>query len=123
MKQDLELTPVRETKGLMKQDLELTLALLTRTPATLNSLLRELPQAWTFSNEGGNTWNAYDVVGHFVNGERHNWMPRLRTILQFGESHAFTPFDRDARARESKGKSWVNHQNAFPRLRDESLTN
>ena len=31
-------------------------ALLTRTPATLDALLRGLPEWWTHANEGANTW-------------------------------------------------------------------
>ena len=50
----------------MPQDLPLTLALLARTPATLNALLRDLPQEWTHRNEGEGTWTAFDVVGHLI---------------------------------------------------------
>jgi hypothetical protein len=33
-------------------DVEQTIALLERTPAALDALLRDLPDAWTFRNEG-----------------------------------------------------------------------
>src|SRR5579884_999630 len=57
-----------------------TVALLSRTPATLNALLRDLPEFWTLRNEGGDTFNAFDVVGHLIHGERTDWMPRARRI-------------------------------------------
>ena len=37
----------------MQQNLQHTIAILSRTPPTLNALLRDLPDAWTLSNEGG----------------------------------------------------------------------
>jgi hypothetical protein len=39
----------------MEHNLEHTISLLTRTPAALNVLLRDLPEVWTFRNEGDNT--------------------------------------------------------------------
>ena len=105
----------------MKQDLEHTVALLNRTPATLNALLRVLPEAWTFSNEGERTWSPYDVVGHLIHGERTDWMPRVKMILEFGETQTFVPFDRWAQERESRGKSLANLLDEFARLRAENL--
>jgi len=105
----------------MQQDLQHTLSLLARTPATLNALLRELPDAWTGQNEGENTWSAYDVVGHLIHGERTDWMPRARRILEFGETRAFEPFDRLGQNRESQGKTLPQLLDEFTRLRARSL--
>ncbi|HVM94459.1 MAG TPA: DinB family protein [Terriglobales bacterium] len=98
-----------------------TISLLSRTPATLNTLLRDLPDAWTMRNEGEKTWNAYDIVGHLVSGERHDWMPRVKTILQFGDTRAFEPFDRWAQERESAGKSLGQLLDEFEGARAENL--
>jgi hypothetical protein len=105
----------------MQQELQHTLSLLARTPATLNALLRGLPDAWTRENEGGNTWSAYDVVGHLIHGERTDWMPRARRILEFGETRAFEPFDRLAQNRESQGKPLPELLDEFTRLRAKNL--
>lgn len=78
----------------MEHNLEHTIALLTRTPAALNALLRDLPDEWTLGNEGEKTWSAFDVVGHLIYAERHNWMPRARMVLQSGETRAFAPVSR-----------------------------
>lgn len=105
----------------MNHDLQQTIAVLNRTPATLNALLRELPEPWTHTNEGPNTWSAYDVIGHLIHGERTDWMPRIRLILQFGENRAFEPFDRFAQARESQGKSLPQLLDEFGFLRSRNL--
>ena len=106
----------------MEQNLPDTISLLARTPVTLNALLRDLPETWTRRNEGENTWSVFDVVGHLIHGERTDWMPRARIVLQSGEARTFEPFDRWAQARESQGKSLEQLLDEFARLRSESLS-
>ena len=105
----------------MEQNLEYTVSLLARTPAALDALLRDLPDAWTSRNEGQNTWSAFDVVGHLIYCERIDWMPRARIVLQFGETQAFAPLDRWGHVRESEGKSLGQLLDEFARLRREAL--
>jgi hypothetical protein len=105
----------------MEHNLQHTVSLLTRTPITLDALLRNLPETWTLRNEGQNTWSAFDVIGHLIQGERTDWMPRARMILQYGESRAFEKFDRWAQERESQGKSLGQLLDEFARLRSENL--
>jgi DinB family protein len=105
----------------MQHNLQHTLAVLTRTPAALNALLHDLPETWTLRNEGVNTWSAFDIVGHLIHGERTDWMPRAKMILQFGETKAFEPFDRWGQERESKSKSLAQLLDEFARLRSENL--
>jgi hypothetical protein len=105
----------------MEHNLRDTISLLIRTPAALNALLRDLPQTWTFQNEGDGTWSVFDVVGHLIHGELTDWMPRARMILQFGETKAFEPFDRWGQARVSEGKSLAQLLDEFARVRSESL--
>ena len=110
-----------ELRTIMEHNLQHTIALLSRTPATLNALLRDLPETWTFRNEGENTWSAFDIVGHLIHGERTDWMPRVRIVLQSGETQTFEPFDRWGQIRESQGKSLGELLDEFARLRSESL--
>jgi DinB superfamily len=105
----------------MEHNLEYTIALLSHTPSALNALLRNLPEAWTHRNEGENTWSAFDVVGHLIHGERTDWMPRARMILEHGESRTFEPFDRFAQERASQGKTLGQLLDEFERLRAEKL--
>ncbi|HXY25294.1 MAG TPA: DinB family protein [Candidatus Acidoferrum sp.] len=105
----------------MEQNLSHTIALLSRTPAALNALLRDLPESWTHHNEGEGTWSAFDVVGHLIHGERTDWMTRAKMILQFGDTRPFEPFDRLAQFRESQGKSLAQLLDEFAGLRSENL--
>jgi hypothetical protein len=98
-----------------------TIAVLARTPATLDALLRGLPDTWARRNEGNDTWSPFDVMGHMVHGELTDWIPRARIILENGEARQFDPFDRLAQFRESQGKSMDQILDDFARLRTENL--
>ncbi len=104
-------------------DFELTqgIAVLERTPRALDALLRGLPDAWVRANEGGETWSPYDVVGHLIYGEKTDWIPRARMILEEGERRAFVPFDRFAQFRESAGTSLETLLDEFAKLRTGNL--
>jgi len=106
---------------MMQQDPEHTLSLLARTPAVLSALLRDLPDGWTRRNEGENTWKPAEVVAHLISGERTDWMPRVKMILQFGETRTFEPFDRLGWIQESQGKSLSQLLDEFARLRAANL--
>jgi hypothetical protein len=97
-------------------------ALLSRTPTALDALLRGLPKIWTRGNEGKDTWSPFDIVGHLICGERTDWMPRIRTILEHGESQPFHPFDRFAQAKETQNKTLEQLLDDFAHLRAENLT-
>lgn len=106
----------------MLHSLQETISLLSRTPKALNALLRDLPETWTLRNEGGNTWSASEVVAHLIYGERRDWIPRTKILLQCGESKAFEPFDRGGHAQESQGRSLAQLLDEFARLREESIS-
>ena len=71
-------------------------SMLARTPKVLDTLLAGLPAKWLHRDDGPGTWSAYDIVGHLLEGEATNWLPRTRMILQQGTGQAFEPFDREA---------------------------
>jgi hypothetical protein len=105
----------------VEHKLEETVAVLERTPGTLDALLRGLPEIWIARNEGDQTWSAREVLGHLIHGERTDWLPRARMILEFGESREFEPFDRWGHAQESEGKALGELLDEFARLRSEGL--
>jgi hypothetical protein len=105
----------------MTFNLEETLELLSRTPAVLNALLSGLADNWIKHNEGGETWNPYDVVGHLIVAERTNWLPRTKMILHEGESCSFEPFNRVAMFETSQGKALEELLEEFSRLREQNL--
>lgn len=98
-----------------------TIAVLNRTPATLNALLSGMPNIWVRCNEGKDTWSAFDIVGHLIVGERTDWMPRVRVILEHGEARPFDPFDRFAQKKDRQDKSLEQLLDDFTRLRKENL--
>ena len=94
---------------------------LSRTPETLNSLLRPLSNAWLMTNEGAETWSPFDVVGHLVHGEETDWIPRAKIILEHGEDRPFEPFDRFAMFEKSRGRSISELLDTFKQLRESNL--
>lgn len=101
--------------------LEEAIAILARTPGTLDALLRGLPEGWTAAHEGGQTWSPFDVVGHLVHGERTDWMPRARIILEHGEARAFDRFDRFAQFAVPEGQTLSSLLDEFATLRRDNL--
>jgi hypothetical protein len=95
--------------------------ILSHTPATLSSLLRDLSEEWTLSNEGSESWSPFEIVGHLIHGEQTDWIPRAKIILEHGESRAFEPFDRFAMFEKSRGKNLGELLAEFDRLRAGSL--
>ena len=105
----------------MEFELQHAMELLGRTPSTLNSMLRDMPEVWLVRNEGPETWSPYDIVGHLIHGEETDWIPRAKMILEHGEARAFEPFDRLAMFEKSKGKSIAELLDTFATRRQESL--
>jgi DinB superfamily len=105
----------------MEQTLKTTIPLLQRTPGALDALLRGLPEEWAERNEGDGTWTAKEVVGHLAHAEQDDWMPRVRSILEFGEARDFPPFDREGFRQATRGREVAAVLDDFSRLRSRSL--
>lgn len=105
----------------MEFDLTASLAILERTPHVFRSMLAGLPEVWTDATEGPDTWSPYYIVGHLIQGERTNWMPRARMILAQGAERRFTPFDRAAEFHESGSEPLTGLLDQFEHLRAENL--
>jgi len=102
--------------------LEEAVAVLQRTPAVLEAWLGGLPEAWLdVRPEGPESFSPRDVLGHLIGGERKDWIPRSRMILEKGEWETFTPFDRVAFRQEIAGKTLAELLVMFAGLRRESL--
>jgi hypothetical protein len=105
----------------MNFELEQAVPVLRRTPATLKSLLHQLPEPWIVQNEGPETWSPFDILGHLIHAEHTDWIPRAKIILEHGEARAFEPFDRFAMRDASKGKSLADLLDIFAQLRERNL--
>ena len=105
----------------MEHNLQDAIALLARTPAALNALLRDLPESWTHRNEGPNTWSPFDIIGHLIEGERNDWMTRAKIILQSGETRPFDRFNREGFAQMPQEVSIGARLDEFAHLRSANL--
>jgi DinB superfamily len=107
----------------MEQSVEKTMAVLERTPAALDAMLRGLPEEWIRSNEGEGTWSAFDVVVHLIHCEHDDWLPRARVILESRarEVRQFAPFDRWGEIYESRSMKLEEVLETFARARAENL--
>lgn len=101
----------------MNFEIDHGIEVLTRTPGVLRALLGGVSEPWIRNNYGPETFNPFDVVGHLIHGEREDWIPRARIILEHGESRAFDVFDRYAMYEASKGKTLAELLDTFASLR------
>lgn len=105
----------------MEFDLAQAMEILSRTPSTLDSLLRGLPEPWVRSNEGGDTWSPFDIVGHLAHGEETDWITRAKIILEHGDSLKFEPFDRYAQFEKNVSRTLDELLDDFAILRERNL--
>lgn len=86
-------------------DLDQAVEVLERTPRVLRDLLSGLSRIWTHGDYGPDTFCPYDVIGHLIHGEHHDWLSRARIILEHGVTRPFDRYDRYAMFEESRGKT------------------
>jgi hypothetical protein len=96
--------------------------ILSRTPIVVETLLKGLSDEWIMQNEGSNTWSAYDIIGHYIEGEKNDWITRMQIILSDNPDKQFKPFDRFAQFEDSKGKSMQQLLDEFSRWRELNLS-
>jgi hypothetical protein len=106
----------------MKFDVKSAVAVLTRTPAALKSLLGGLSDGWVRGTEGPDTFSAFDVVGHLIDGEETDWVLRARNILARSEDPRFEPYDRFRHRARNAGRPLASLLDEFAGLRAANLT-
>jgi hypothetical protein len=102
-------------------NLKEAIEILERTPTVLISLLSGLSERWIYNNEGGESWNPFDIIGHLIHGEKKDWILRAKIILEKGEEKPFEPFDRFAQFKDSEGKTLNGLLEEFAKLRNENI--
>ncbi len=55
-------------------NLKEAIEILERTPTVLMSLLNGLSDRWIYNNEGGESWNPFDIIGHMIHGDKKDWV-------------------------------------------------
>jgi hypothetical protein len=105
----------------MTFSLEAAEDLLSRTPAMLRSLLGGLDERWARVSEGPETFTPFDVVGHLIDGEETDWVPRARLILASDGNNRFEPYDRFRHLKRNVGRTLDSLLEEFERLRAGNL--
>ena len=105
----------------MEFNLDPSIDVLRRTPAVLVALLDGLAEPWIRGTEGPDTWSPFDVVGHLIDGEETDWIPRARIILAGGPNPAFVPFDRFRHLATNRLTDPAVLLDRFERLRAENV--
>lgn len=106
----------------MKFSVDKSVEILRNTPDVLDAMLVDLSSEWTESNEGPETWSAYDIVGHLIHGEKTDWIPRMQIIMSEESNKHFEPFDRFAQFENSKGKTLQQLLAEFKELRTQNIS-
>ncbi len=105
----------------MEFTLDLSIDVLRRSPATLEALLKGVDEAWARGTEGPDTFSPFDVVGHLIDGEETDWIPRARIILAQGPDRRFTPYDRFRHRTRNAGRTLESLLAEFAKLRAANL--
>lgn len=105
----------------MNFDLWQSVAVLERSPVMLRALLDGLDDPWVRGTEGPDTFSPFDVVGHLIDGEETDWIPRARIILAKGPDVRFEPYDRFRHRARNQGRSLESLLAELARLRAANL--
>src|SRR4051812_18721622 len=105
----------------MNFEIDKSIEMLSRTPVVVETMLSGLSNEWIYSNEGGETWSPFDILGHFIEGEKTDWIPRMKIILGDGDKK-FKPFDRFAQLKTNEGKTINELLNEFKNLRAKNIS-
>jgi hypothetical protein len=98
-----------------------SILILENTPSVLESLCGTLPATWIHQNEGPDTWSVYDIIGHLIQGEKTDWIPRLEIILSDQPDKRFVPFDRFAQLQENRSRPILELLAKFKALRSQNI--
>ena len=105
----------------MEYNIDKALEILEQTPITLKQFLYNLSDEWIYCNESGESWSAFDVLGHLIHGENTDWITRTNIILSDSGNKTFKPYDRFAQFENSKGKTLNDLLKEFAELRAANL--
>ena len=105
----------------MEFRIEQAIEILRNTPNVFRTFLKDVSNEWVQNNYGEKTFSPFDIVGHMIHGERTDWFPRIKLILEHGESRPFDPFDRYAMYEDGKGKTITELLDTFEELRRENI--
>jgi hypothetical protein len=103
-------------------DLDNAIDVLARTPATAKALLEGIDEPWARGDEGEKTFSPFDNIGHLIDGEETDWMPRARIILSDESDKRFTPYDRFRHYQRNADRTLFSLLEELARLRAANLS-
>jgi hypothetical protein len=105
----------------MDFNLDLSIEVLERTPSVMHGLLGGASEPWVIGTEGPRTFSPFDVVGHLIDGEETDWMPRARIILARGPDPRFEPYYRFRHRARNVDRTMISLLAELARLRSKNL--
>jgi len=105
----------------MNFNLSKSIELLERTPDVYSTLFKNSTHNWDKINEGKNTWNGYNIIGHLIHGEKTDWIPRAEIIMGNREDKTFVPYDRFAQEKLYSSQTTEELLKEFKKLRTENI--
>ncbi|HRE40019.1 MAG TPA: DinB family protein [Ignavibacteria bacterium] len=105
----------------MNFELNKSLEILERTPLILERMVNGLSEEWVISNEGDNTWNTVEIIGHLIHGEKTDWIPRILIILNDENEKTFEVFNMEGHKEEIESKRTAELLDEFKALRIENI--
>lgn len=84
-------------------------------------MLDGVGEGWARGTEGPDTFSPFDVVGHLIDGEETDWIPRARIILAQGPSRRFEPYDRFRHRTRNAQRTLASLLTEFAKLRAANL--
>jgi hypothetical protein len=105
----------------MRFELPPSIDILHRTPVTLRAFLTDLDDSWSRATEGPETFSPFDVVGHLIDGEETDWIPRAKIILARGADPTCESYDRFRHRARNAQRSLNSLLEEFATLRTTNL--
>lgn len=115
-----EAIPLHQSGANVTFSLPHAISLLSRTPSALSAMLHGIDNAWARANEGPDTFSPFDVVGHLIDGEETDWIPRA-LLIRARDDAPFAPYDRFRHRDRNVGRSLDSLLEEFARLRATNL--
>jgi len=87
----------------------------------VRTLLENLSRDLLYADEGEGTFSPFSVLGHLIQGELDDWVPRMRLILEYGRERTFRSFDRFAHVERTRGRTLEELLTEFETLRESGI--
>ena len=104
----------------MNFDLQSATDVLRRTPSVFTAMLHGIDDTWARAHEGPDTFSPFDVVGHLIDGEETDWIPRA-LLIRARDTAPFTPYDRFRHRERNVDRTLDSLLDEFARLRATNL--